>query len=138
MNKLFDSEISHGIKSNRIRLRTQIQCKRESYLLRKGVMYSKLWNEKTEIALAEAPDGDNLVTIYHSLKEEEKAVRKRSRQVALYMKESTRFMNMSGIAEFSYLMILAEIDDIRRFKSPRELVSYSGLCCGIYQVGLTE
>jgi transposase len=35
-------------------------------------------------------------------------------------------------------MILAEIGDIKRFKTPKALVSYSGLCPGIYQSGSTE
>lgn len=103
-----------------------------------SVKYSKLWNEKTVSLLAEDPDVKNLVNIYHSLKEEEKEVMKRIKQVALHMKETTLLMSMPGIAEFSSLMILAEIGDIRRFKSPKELVSYSGLCCGIYQTGSTE
>lgn len=47
-------------------------------------------------------------------------------------------MSMPGIAEFSSLMILAEIGDVKCFTSPKELVSYAGLCCGIYQTGNTE
>jgi transposase len=35
-------------------------------------------------------------------------------------------------------MILAEVGDIKRFKTPKELVSYAGLCPGIYQSGDTE
>jgi transposase len=35
-------------------------------------------------------------------------------------------------------MILAEIGDIQRFNSPKELVSYAGLCRGIYQSASTE
>ncbi|RJS84181.1 IS110 family transposase [Methanophagales archaeon] len=35
-------------------------------------------------------------------------------------------------------MILAEIGDIRRFESPKQLISYAGLCPGIYQSGNTE
>jgi transposase len=125
-------------KSNLTRLKTQIQCKIKGYLLRKGMKYGKLWNEKTLATLAEDPDIKNLVNIYYSLQKEEKEVMKRIKQVARNRKEATLLMSMPGIAEFSSLMILAEIGDIQRFPSPKELVSYAGLCRGIYQTGSTE
>jgi transposase len=126
-------------KSNLTRLKTQVQGKIRGYLLRKGATCSKLSNEKTlSLFAAEDPDIQNLVHVYHCLKEEEKKVMKRIKQVANTMKETTLLMSMPGIAEFSSLMIQAEIGDIRRFSSPKELVSYSGLCRGIYQTGSTE
>ena len=126
-------------KSNLTRLKTQVQSKIKGYLLRNGRKYSKSWNEKTLLTLA-AEDADikNLVNVYTSLQDEEKEVMKRIKQVARNMKETNLLMSMPGIAEFSSLMILAEIGDIQRFKSPKELVSYSGLCRGIYQTGSTE
>jgi transposase len=126
-------------KSNLTRLRTQVQGKIKGYLLRNGRKYGKLWNEQTLSALAEEDhDVKNLVKVYNSLQEEEREVMKRIKQVARNMKETNLLMSMPGVAEFSSLMILAEIGDIRRFKSPKELVSYSGLCRGIYQTGSTE
>ena len=126
-------------KSTLTRLRAQIQCKIKSYLLRKGMKYGKLWNETAISKLAEEdPDIKNLVNIYHNLKEEEKEVMKRIKQLARNRREATLLMSMPGIAEFSSLMILAEIGDIKRFPSPKELVSYAGLCRGIYQTGSTE
>ena len=126
-------------KSNLTRLRTQVQCKIKSYLLRKGMKYGKLWNETAISKLAEEDlDIKNLVNIYHNLKEEEREVMKRIKQLARNRKEATLLMSMPGIAEFSSLMILAEIGDIQRFPSPKELVSYAGLCRGIYQTGSTE
>jgi len=126
-------------KSQLTRLKTQVQCKIKSYLLRKGVKYGKLWNEKTLSTLAqEDQDIQNLINVYNSLKKEEKEVMKRIKQVARNRKETTLLMSMPGIAEFSSLMILAEIGDIQRFRSPKELVSYAGLCHGIYQSASTE
>ena len=40
-----------------------------------------------------------------------------------------------GIAEVAALMILGEIGDIKRFSHPKRLISYAGLCPGIYQSG---
>lgn len=54
------------------------------------------------------------------------------------MKKATLLMSMPGIGEYSALLILGEIGDINRFKTGKELVSYAGLCPGIYQSGNTE
>ena len=63
---------------------------------------------------------------------------RRIRKIAMNMRKANLLMSMPGIGEFSSLMILAEIGDIRRFKSPKQLISYAGLCPGIYQSGNTE
>jgi len=54
------------------------------------------------------------------------------------MKEAALLMSMTGIGEYSSLMILGEIGNINRFKSPKAIVRYAGLCPGIYQSGSTE
>jgi len=125
-------------KATLTRLKTQVQGKIRGYLLRKGVKYGKLSKEDTLATLTDDPDINNLIQVYHSVKQEEKEVMRRIKKIAQNSKQTTMLMSMPGIAEFSSLMILAEIGDIRRFKSPKELVSYSGLCRGIYQTGSTE
>jgi len=126
-------------KSNLTRLRTQVQGKIRGYLLRKGAKYGKLSKEETLTILAEEdPDIKNLVHVYQCIKDEEREVIRRIKRISQNMKETTMLMSMPGIAEFSSLMILAEIGDIKRFHSSKELVSYAGLCSGIYQTGTTE
>jgi len=126
-------------KSTLTRLRVEVQVKIKGYLLRKGVKYDKLWNEKALSELAEKdPDIRNLINVYRSLKEEEKEVMRRVRKTARNMRKANLLMSMTGIGELSSLMVLAEIGDIKRFKTPKELVSYAGLCPGIYQSGDTE
>jgi transposase len=125
-------------KATLTRLKTQVQGKIRGYLLRKGVKYGKLSKEETLATLTDDPDINNLVQVYHSLKQEEHEVMRRIKKIARNKKETTMLMSMPGIAEFSSLMIFAEIGDIRRFSSPKELVSYSGLCRGIYQSASTE
>jgi transposase len=126
-------------KATLTRLKTQVQGKIRGYLLRKGATYGKLSKEETLSTLAEQdPDIKNLVQVHHSIKQEEKEVMRRIKRIAQNMKQTTMLMSMPGIAEFSSLMILAEIGDVKRFTSPKELVSYAGLCCGIYQTGNTE
>jgi len=63
---------------------------------------------------------------------------RRIKKISQNTKETTLLMSMPGIAEYSALMILAEIGDIHRFPSPKTLVSYAGLCPGIYQSGDTK
>jgi len=126
-------------KATLTRLKTQVQGRIRGYLLRKGATYSKLSKEETLSTLAEQdPDIKNLVQVYHSIKQEEKEVMRRIKRIAQNSKQTTMLMTMPGIAEFSSLMILAEIGDIQRFNSPKELVSYAGLCRGIYQSASTE
>jgi len=126
-------------KANLTRLRIQVQGKIRGYLLRKGAKYNKLSTEKTLTILAEEdPDIKNLVQVYRCLKEEEREVMRRIKRISQNLKETTMLMSMPGIAEFSSLMILAEIGDIKRFPCAKELVSYAGLCSGIYQTGTTE
>lgn len=127
-------------KANLTRLRVKVQVKIKGYLLREGVKYGKnIWTEK---ALSELSENDlsmkNLINVYWSLKGEEKEVMNRIKKIARNMKKATLLMSMPGIGEYSALLILGEIGDIKRFKTGKELVSYAGLCPGIYQSGNTE
>ena len=127
-------------KSNLTRLRVSVQQKIKAYLLLEGKKYAKqLCNEKSLSKLAEEnQDIRNLVNVYLCLKNEEKEVMNRIRKTARYMRETNLLMSMTGVGDLSSLMILAEIGDIHRFKSPKSLMSYTGLCPGIYQTGFTE
>jgi transposase len=126
-------------KSNLTRLRVSVQQKIKAYLLLKGKKYGKLWNEKSLSKLAEEDqDINNLVNVYQILKKEEKEVMNRIKKTARNMRETNLLKSMTGIGDLSSLMILAEIGDIKRFPSPKELISYAGLCPGIYQTGTTE
>ena len=126
-------------KSNLTRLRVSVQQKIKAYLLLKGKKYGKLWNEKSLSKLAEEDqDINNLVNVYRCLKNEEKQVLNRIKKTSRCMSETNLLMSMTGVGDLSSLMILAEIGDIKRFKTPKELISYAGLCPGIYQTGSTE
>ena len=115
-------------KSNLTRLRVSVQQKIKAYLLLKGKKYGKLWNEKSLSKLAEEDqDINNLVNVYQVLKKEEKEVLNRIKKTARSMRETNLLMSIIGVGDLSSLMILAEIGDIKRFPSPKELISYAGL-----------
>ena len=128
-------------KANITRQQTQIKCKVKSHLLLRGIPYSKkIWN-KSQLAKLRAM-GDlnmnNWLRLYDVLVAEEKEVLSRIRKISRNRRLTQLLMTMPGIGEYSALLILAEIADIKRFKTPKELVMYAGLCPGIFQTGNTE
>jgi transposase len=127
-------------KGNLTRLRVCVQLKIKGYLLRDGVKYGKkLWvGDSLSVVASEHENVRNLANVYEGIKKEEKEVLKRIKNTAGNMRLANLLMSMTGIAEYSALIILAEIGDIKRFRSPKELVSYAGLCPGIYQSGERE
>ena len=127
-------------KTTLTRLRVQIQGKIKSTLLRNGIQYRKeIWNEQSLLKLAKINSNlKNLINVYRCLKAEEKEVKKRIGNISRSTMESSLLMSMNGVGELSALIILAEIGDIQRFKSPKALVNYAGLCPGLYQSGGTE
>jgi transposase len=122
-------------------LRVNVQNKIKAYLLRDGTNYPpKLWSVAGMKWLKAIEDLNiqTFVRLYEEHKAEEKEILKRIGNITRNKRETTLLMTMPGIAEFSALMIYAEIADIKRFKSPKELVMYAGLCPGVYQTGNTE
>jgi len=126
-------------KCSLTRLRVQVQVKIKHYLMRIGIKYKKTLLTHDLMNLDKIdPNIGNLVNIYCLLKNEEKEVMGRIRRIAKNRRKTTLLMTMPGIAEFSSVMILSEIGDISRFTAPKNLISYCGLCPGVYQSGTTE
>ena len=75
--------------------------------------------------------------IYNSITTEEAETLRRIYAISNNHRLTNLLMTITGIAEFSALMIVSEIADITRFKTPKQLVMYAGLCPGIYQTGET-
>lgn len=128
-------------KAQLTRMRADVQRKIRSILMMKGKKSPKnLWTKKGIKSLEKLGD-ENILTwirVYNSFKEEEKQTLKRISKIANSNRSTNQLMTLPGIAAFSSLMILEEIADIKRFKTPKSLVMYAGLCPGIYQTGKTE
>jgi len=64
-----------------------------------------------------------------------RGIDRKIRLLNISRKNSVLLQSIPGIGKFGSLLIEAEIGDIRRFCDPKSLVSYAGLCPGIYQSG---
>jgi len=128
-------------KASLTRSRVETQMKIKSRLLTLGVEYpDKLWNEKNLDLLRKWNDPvlSNMLVMRETYLHEEKEVLSRIETKAHGHRLANLLMTLPGVAEFSALMILGEIANIKRFKTPKQLVMYAGLCPGVYQTGNTE
>jgi len=128
-------------KASLTRERVQFQNKIKSRLLLLGIKYpAKLWNKKNLNWLASLDDPilDNLLTVRESIAKEENDTLRRVEKISRSHRLASLLRSTPGIAEFGALMILSEIADIKRFKTPKEMVMYAGLCPGVYQTGNVE
>ncbi len=128
-------------KANLTRQKTQIKCKVKSHLLMRGIPYTKrIWTKPQLAKLREMDDLNlnNWLRLYDTLVVEEKEVLSRIGNISRNKKLTQLLMTMPGIGQYSALLILAEIADIKRFKTAKELVMYAGFCPGIFQTGNTE
>ena len=121
-----------------VRTRVKFQVMIKSYLSRDGKKFPGTWNKKTLVELKEMdPMITNFVNVIEVIDEQIKQVNKKIKNIASNSYLIQLLMTMPGIGEYSAILILGEIGDIKRFKKPKSLVKYAGLCPGIYQSGNT-
>jgi len=128
-------------KSNLTRSRVSYQNKIKGRLLTLGkVCPEKLWNKKRIEKLRVLEDHiiNTLLSVRESIEKEEKDTLSKIKKISRKKKLTSLLITVPGIAEFGALMILSEIANIKRFKTPKELVMYAGLCPGTFQTGDTE
>ena len=129
-------------KSSITRIQTQVKTKIKTNLLREGLIYPKnLWTKKMLTNFKKQNQDQNttnLLNVYDCVHAEETEAKNRIEKISRANKQTTLLMSLPGVAEFSALFILAEIGDIKRFPTPEHLISYCGLCPGIYQSGSKE
>lgn len=123
-------------KANMTRLRVKIQNKIKGYMLREGITYQKrIWNEKSlaELEKLGKLGLNDLIATYRFMHQKENEVLVRVKKISKRSKLTILLMTHTGIGDLGSLMMVAEIADIRRFSSYKELISYSGFSPGIYQ-----
>jgi transposase len=120
--------------------RKRFQIRIKSYLRREGIQYAKdLWNKKGIMWLESLENEkiSDLLDIYSLLCQREKSVIKKLKKRAL-KREISLLMTIPGIGVIGSTLIYAEIGDISRFGSYKQLHAYSGVAPGIYQSGDTS
>jgi transposase len=121
-----------------VRTRTEYKVRIRSYLSRDGRKFPGGWSKSTLAMLKEMdPYIENFVNIIEVINEQIKQVEKEIKSVAHNNYHMKLLQTIPGIAEISAYLIYGEIGDIKRFNNPKSLVSYSGLCPGVYQSGDT-
>ncbi|MDP6627931.1 MAG: transposase [Methanopyri archaeon] len=106
----------------------------KSFLLMNGTPYRGRWTLKDLETLKEVDSKvAGLVRLIESFNAEIKLVTKEVGKISRNGRRTSLLQTVPGIGEFSSLMIVAEIADIKRFSNPKSLVSYAGLCPGIHQ-----
>jgi len=119
-------------KATLTRLRATIQIKIKSYLRREGTPYNhNIWKKDTLDQIAHQDHNlTNLINLYKKFKKEENEVMGRIRKHSTTLKTPSLLKTIPGIGDYSALLIHAEIGDIKRFPTPKQLTSYAGLCPG--------
>jgi transposase len=122
-----------------VRMRSMSQVRIKSYLRRDGKKFPGGWNKDTMARLREMdPLIEHYVNIIEVINEQIKQVEKEIKSIARNKYYAILLQTIPGIGEFSAILILGEIGDIKRFDNPKSLVSYAGLCPGVYQSGDTS
>ena len=119
-----------------IRIRSMLRCRIKAYLNRDGIKFPKGWSrENLEYLKKLDPKIANFVRLIEATNEEIKLVTSEISSIARNRHLTNLLQTAPGIGKFSSIMILGEIADIKRFENPKSLISYAGLCPGIYQSG---
>jgi transposase len=127
----------HRVKLVRMRAGNKVRIK--SYLSRDGKKFPGGWNKETMASLREMdPLIENLVNIIEVIDEQIKPIDRKIRSIAKNNYQMTLIQTIPGIGEISAFLIFEEIGDVKRFDNPKSLVSYAGLCPGVYQSGDTS
>jgi len=115
---------------------TRLKCRAKSYLRREGIKFPKTWNKETyEFFRNASLHTGQLVNVMDTINLQIKEVDKEIRVLAKNTPLSGVLRTAPGIGNFGSLMIIGEVSEVTRFPRPKNLVSYAGLCPGIYQSG---
>ena len=135
----FRDLVRHKCDITKMKVRAKIRIK--AYLLKNSIPYEKkIWNKK-ELGVLEALEKlelNDLIDDYRHFASKEAKVLKRIKETAEADKLSKILATHPGIGEFGALMMIAEIGDVSRFQSYKQLISYAGFSPGIYQSANTS
>jgi len=127
-------------------IKTQIKNKVHAILIRHGINYEfsdAFGNAGIEYLYSlDLPEAERLAMDHYLniIDFIDKKIEESNEIVEILCKENPQanlLTSMPGVGYYSALLIMSEIADIRRFKSPKQLCSYAGLVPSTYQSGQT-
>jgi transposase len=133
-------------RSSLVYLKAQIKHKIHAILLRHGIEhgYSDLFGEagkeyirSLDLPMCDRFELESYLSLIRHLEFRVEKTQERVEDFVRYNPNARLLMTVPGISYYSALMITAEIGDIRRFNSGKQLISYGGLNPSVYQSGNT-
>lgn len=129
-------------RANMGRIQGIIKNKIHAVLIRKGIIvpydntFTNEWIEyvkNVDLSLADKFQMDHYMQIYRHCEVIKKKAEARIEEYVQNQPEVKLIMTMPGISYYSGLSIISEIGDMRRFRSAKKLVCYSGLNTSVSQ-----
>lgn len=120
------------------RVCVKMQNSIKACLCRKGISYEgNLWSKEGIAGLNNMQNDEvkSFLRIYEATKKEVTSVKRKIEQIAKLKEETILLETIPGVGYFSAMMIYAEIGNIKRFASVKQLHAYAGVVPGIYQSG---
>lgn len=98
---------------------------------------ARIWLRKLPFSEHERLELDFLLATLDRVTEQRDALQEQIKAEAAKRPACRLISSISGFADYSSLLILAEIGDIKRFETAEQLVSFAGLVPSTYQSGET-
>lgn len=131
-------------RASLVYMKAQIKHKINAILLRHGIEhgYSDLFGEagkeylrSLDLPMCDRYELDNYLSLIRHLELQVEKTQERVEDYTMHNPNARLLMTIPGISYYSALMIAAEMGDVRRFNSSKQLVSYAGLNPSVYQSG---
>lgn len=134
-------------RASLVRQRSHLKHQAHSILLKNGInapmtdifgKMGKRFLQQLELPYAERLALDNILAIVDSFDERITVSDVAITGVVQATPAIKLLTTIPGVGNFSALLVYADIDDIKRFKTAKQLCSYAGLVPSVYQSGNTE
>jgi transposase len=126
------------------RIRAQCKNRIRSVLAREGKncewtdpcgVKARLWLTHLELTAINRHEITYALNMLESLNDEIECIDEKIHKEATLRPDVALLSSIPGFAEYSSLLILAEIGDVKRFETPQKLAAYAGLVSSTYQSG---
>lgn len=127
-----------------VSLQTKVKNRIHSYLVKLGIEFSKTdlfgkagmeWLKGLDIRQPFKRALKQDIKILEALKKEINEVTREIVKNARKDERAGLILPIRGIGEYTAMLVISEIGDIKRFPGPKQLVSFAGLCPSTFQSG---